>query len=159
MPGYVPGAFDNEAHVHGGSAGAQVHAFVPQQLGFPPGFHRPVPQHAPGRHGTFNEQHQAAPNSPAGVFSYVSYQPPQQDSQIQILLQRIAGLENAVGQLQATCSQLAARDAALLHRLSGMVSMECASQMASLEEKIDEMGSDIAVVSGKRTAAPSRVRR
>ena len=64
-----------------------------------------------------------------------------------------------MGQLQATCSQLAARDAALLHRLSGMVSMECASQMASLEEKIDEMGSDIAVVSGKRTAAPSRVRR
>ena len=51
MPGYVPGAFDNEAHVHGGSAGAQVHAFVPQQLGFPPGFHRPVPQHAHGRHG------------------------------------------------------------------------------------------------------------
>ena len=108
---------------------------------------------------TFNGQHQAAPNSPPGAFSYVPYQPPQQDPQIQILLQRIAGLENAVGQLQATCSQLAARDAALLHRLSGMVSMECASQMASLEEKIDEMGSDIAVVSGKRTAAPSRVRR
>ena len=155
MPGYVQGAFDNEAHVHGGSAGAQVHAFVPQQ----PGSHQPVPQDAPGRHGTFNGQHQAAPNSPVSAFSYVPYQPPQQDPQIQILLQRIAGLENAVGQLQATCSQLAARDAALLHRLSGMVSMECASQMASLEEKIDEMGSDIAVVSGKRTAAPSRVRR
>ena len=61
-----------------------------------------------------------------------------------------------MGQLQATCSQLSARDAALLQRVSGMVAMECASQMASLEEKVDEMVSDIAEVSSKRTAASSR---
>ena len=113
MPGYTPRALDDEAHNHGGSAGMQAHAFVPQQHGFPPGFRRPVAQHAPQRHGTFGAQPQVMPNSPMSGFSYVPYQPAQQDPQIHVLLQRIAGLENAVGQLQATCSQLSARDAAL----------------------------------------------
>ena len=156
MPGYIPRALGDEAHLHGNSAGAQEHAFVPQQHGFPPGFHRPMAQPAPQRHGTFGAQPHIMPNSPVSGFSYVPYQPAQPDQRYDVLLQRIAGLENAVGQLQATCSQLSARDAALLQRVGGMVAMECASQMASLEEKVDEMGSDIAGVSSKRTAALSR---
>ena len=156
MPGYIPRALGDEAHLHGNSAGAQEHAFVPQQHGFPPGFHRPMAQPAPQRHGTFGAQPHIMPNSPVSGFSYVPYQPAQPDQRYDVLLQRIAGLENAVGQLQATCSQLSARDAALLQRVGGMVAMECASQMASLEEKVDEMGSDIAEVSSKRTAALSR---